>query len=123
MYNDGYFSDDINNYSISLMFDYIKINKPTKIKLNISELLFNLNWNSLRDNVKPIDILDDIKNKKYKHEVERIKRSDISYPIIVDSNYNIIDGVHRFMKHILENKRKINVYVFNKVLMKKFIIH
>jgi len=77
----------------------------------------------LEDKIKPIDILEDIKNKKYKHEVARIKRADTTYPIIVDSNYNIIDGVHRFMKHILENKRKINVYIFNKSLMKKFIIH
>jgi hypothetical protein len=123
MYNYGYFSDDTNKYSINLMFDYININKPTKIKLNITDLLFNLNWNSLKDNVKPIDILNDIKNKKYKHEVDRIKRADTTYPIIVDSNYNIIDGVHRYMKHILENKRKINVYIFNKSLMKKFIIH
>ena len=123
MYNDGYFSDDTNKYSIKMMFDYIKINKPSKIKLNISELLFNLNWNSLKDNVKPIDILEDIKNKKYKNEVDRIKRADTTYPIIIDSNYNIIDGVHRYMKHILENKRKINVYIFNKSLMKKFIIH
>ena len=123
MYTCGYFSDDTNKYSISLMFDYIKINKPTKIKLNITDLLFNLNWNSLSNNVKPIDILEDITNKKYKHEVVRIKRADIKYPIIIDSNYNIIDGVHRYMKHILEHKRKINVYIFNKSIMKKFIIH
>jgi hypothetical protein len=123
MYECGYFCDDKHDYSIKMMFDYIKINKPTKIKLNISELLFNLNWNSLRDNVKPIDILEDITNKKYKHEIDRIKRADTTYPIIIDSNYNIIDGVHRYMKHILENKRKINVYIFNKALMKKFIIH
>jgi hypothetical protein len=122
MYKYGYFSDDTHTYSISLMFDYININKPTKIKLNISELLFNLNWNSLENNVKPIDILEDITNKKYKHEINRIKRADTTYPIIIDLNYNIIDGVHRYMKHILENKRKINVYIFNKSLMKKFIL-
>jgi hypothetical protein len=123
MYNSGYFSDEKHNYSIQMMFDYININKPSKIKLNMSELLFNLNWNSLKDDIKPIDILQDITNKKYKHEVERIKNADISYPIIIDSNYNIIDGVHRYMKHILDHKRKISVYIFNKSLMKKFMLH
>ena len=52
----------------------------------------------------------------------RIKNVDMKYPIIVDSNYNILDGVHRYVKHIIENKKKINVYIFDKKLMKKFII-
>jgi hypothetical protein len=46
----------------------------------------------------------------------------MKYPIIIESNYNIIDGVHRYMKHILQHKRKINVYIFDKKLMKQFII-
>jgi ParB-like chromosome segregation protein Spo0J len=35
----------------------------------------------------------------------------MKYPIIVDSNYNILDGVHRYAKHIIENKKTINVYI------------
>jgi hypothetical protein len=50
------------------------------------------------------------------------KNANIKYPIIIDSNYNIIDGFHRYVKHIIENKKKINVYMFDKKLMKKFII-
>ena len=41
----------------------------------------------------------------------RIKNVDMKYPIIVDSNYNILDGVHRYAKHIIENKKTINVYI------------
>lgn len=40
----------------------------------------------------------------------------------MDSNYNILDGVHRYVKHIIEDKKTINAYIFDKNLMKKFII-
>ena len=121
MYKYGYFSDDKYKYSIEMMFEYINETNPTKIKLNVKDLLFNLYWNSLENNVKPIDIIQNIKNHKY--EIERIERADMKYPIIIDSNYNIIDGVHRYIKHILNHKRKIIVYIFDKKLMKKFIIN
>jgi hypothetical protein len=120
MYKYGYFSDDKHKYSIEMMIDYINETNPHKLKLNVKDLLFNLYWNSLENNVKPIDIIKNIKNHKY--EIERIERADMKYPIIIDSNYNIIDGVHRYIKHILQHKRKINVYIFDKALMKRFII-
>ena len=120
MYKYGYFSDDKHKYSIEMMIAYINETNPTKIKLNVKDLLFNLYWNSLENDVKPIDIIKHLKN--YKYETERIERADMKYPIIIDSNYNIIDGVHRYIKHILEHKRKINVYIFDKALMKRFII-
>ena len=92
------------------------------MKLSIDDLKFNLEYNSWANNIRPIDVLQDMKNKKYKDEVSRIKNSDITYPIIVDSNYIILDGVHRYIKQILENKKTIQVYVFDKQLMKKFIV-
>jgi hypothetical protein len=107
-----YFSDDKYKYSIALMFSYINLCKPNKNKLNISDLIINLEYNCW----------EDINNKKYKDEVKRIKNANIKYPIIIDSNYNIIDGMHRYVKHILDNKKKINVYIFDKKIMKKFII-
>jgi hypothetical protein len=120
MYKYGYFSDDKHKYSIEMMIDYINETNPPKTKLNVKDLLFNLHWNSLKNNVKPIDIIE--QPNKYKYEIKRIERADMKYPIIIDSNYNIIDGVHRYMKHILEHKRKINIYIFDKALMKRFII-
>ena len=63
-----------------------------------------------------------MKNKKYNYDVTRIKTANTKYPIILDSNYNILDGLHRYAKHIYENKKTINVYIFNKTQMKKFII-
>ena len=120
--NIEYFSDERYKYSIALMFAYINLCKPNKTKLNLDDLKFNLEYNSWKNNVRPIDVLNDMKNKKYKDEISRIKTANIKYPIILDSNYNILDGVHRYIKHIIENKKTINVYIFDKNLMKKFII-
>jgi disulfide oxidoreductase YuzD len=117
-----YFSDERYIYSIGFMFAYINIYKPKKVKLNLHDLKFNLEYNSWANQVRPIDVLNDMNNKKYKHEVLRIKNADTKYPIIVDSNYIILDGVHRYIKHIIENKKTIQVYIFDKNLMKKFII-
>lgn len=117
-----YFSDNKYKYSTALMFAYINLFKPNKKKLNIDDLKFNLEYNCWENNVRPIDVLNDIKNKKYKNEVSRIKKANIKYPIILDINYNILDGVHRYFKHIIENKKTINVYIFDKIIMKKFII-
>ena len=117
-----YFSDEKYKYSTALMFTYINLCKPKKTKLNLDDLKFNLEYNSWKNKVRPIDVINDIKNKKYKDEVYRIKNANIKYPIIIDSNYNIIDGVHRYVKHIIENRKTIKVYIFDKKLMKKFII-
>jgi len=117
-----YFSDNKYKYSTALMFAYINLCKPNKNKLNLDDLDFNLEYNSWENNVRPIDVLNDMKNKKYKDEVSRIKNADIKYPIIIDSQYNILDGVHRYIKHIIENKKTIDVYIFDKKVMKKFII-
>ena len=117
-----YFSDDKYTYSTALMFAYINICKPNKSKLKLEDLKLNLEHNSWENNVRPIDVLNDIKNKKYKGELVRIKNASMKHPIIIDSNYNILDGVHRYVKHIIENKKTINVYIFDKTLMKRFII-
>ena len=118
-----YFSDDKYKYSIALMFAYINLCKPNnKTKLKLDYLKFNLEYSCWADNIRPIDVLNDMKNKKYKDEVFRINNANIKYPIIIDSNYNILDGIHRYVKHIIENKKTINVYIFDKKLMKKFII-
>ena len=117
-----WFSDDKHAYSTALMFAYINMFKPERTKLALDELEFNLEFECWAGKVRPIDVLNDLKNKKYKDEVARIKKADTSYPIIVDSSYRIVDGVHRYAKHVLEKKRDITVYVFDKALMKKFVI-
>ena len=79
------------------MFTYIKLCNHNKIKLNVIDLAFNLEYNCWENGVRPIDVINDMKNKNYKDEVIRIKKVDMKNPIIVDSNYNILDGVHRYV--------------------------
>lgn len=117
-----YHSDGKYNYSTALMFSYINIFKPKKVKLDIKKLSFNLYYECWENNVRPIDVMNDIKNKKYADEVKRIKKSDTKFPIIIDTNNNIIDGVHRYIKYILNKKKTINVIMFDEKMMKKFII-
>jgi hypothetical protein len=116
------YSDDKYEYSTALMFAYINLKKPEKIKLETSKLLFNLDLECWDKNTKPSDVISCLKNKKYKDEVTRIKESDTKYPIIVDSNLFIIDGVHRYVKSVLSNKKTVDVYIFDKKLMKKCIV-
>jgi len=116
-----YFSDDTYNYSVPMMHAYTNLFKPKQTRLRIDDLKFNLEYNSWADGVRPIDVLNDIRNKKYKNEASRIKNADTKYPIIVDSNYNILDGVHRFVRHIIDNKKTINVHIFDKKTLKKFV--
>ena len=122
MYIMEYFSDEKYKYSNALMFAYINLHNHNKTKLKLDDLKFNLEYNCWENNVRPIDVINDMKNKKYKDEVFRIKNANMKYPIIIDSNYNILDGAHRYVKHIIENKKTIDVYIFDKKLMKKFII-
>lgn len=118
-----YHSDNKYKYSIAMMIAYIKLCKPDcKFKINVKDLTFNLKYNSWENNIRPIDVLNDMNNEKYKYEVLRIKNANIKYPILLDSNYNIIDGMHRYAKHIINNKKTITVYIFDKKIMKKFII-
>jgi hypothetical protein len=116
------YSDDKYEYSTALMFAYINLKKPEKIKLETSKLLFNLDLECWDKNTKPSDVISCLKSKKYKDEVTRIKESETKYPIIVDSNLFIIDGVHRYVKSVLNNKKTVDVYIFDKKLMKKFIV-
>lgn len=111
MYIMEYFSDNKYKYSTELMFAYINLCNHDKTKFNVHDLAFNLEYNCWENGVRPIDVMNDIKNKKYKDEVYRIKNANMKYPIILDSNYNILDGVHRYVKHIIENKKQL-MYIF-----------
>jgi hypothetical protein len=57
--------------------------------------------------------------KKYKEDMDRINKADLGYPIIVHKN-DIVDGMHRLLKTISQNKKVIDAYVFDDTLMKKF---
>jgi len=105
------------------MLSYVNNFKHDVVSVSIEDILFNLKFDGWYDSVlgsySPVDVL---KNpKKYKHEMEKINKANLKYPIMLDGN-NIADGVHRVCKAILSGKTHINAYRFDKELMKKFLI-
>jgi len=50
-----------------------------------------------------------------KIHIEKINKANLKYPIIIDSKNNIIDGKHRIMKAILQNKKIIKFVRINKM--------
>ena len=118
---------DYNNkiYSIDMLFAYINIFKPPSIKINIQDYLHFLEYKTWwidskkKISISPKDVIDN--PMKYKNEYKRIKNVNINYPIIIANN-NIIDGYHRLAKAYMQNKKQINAYIIDKVLLKKFVI-
>ena len=103
------------------MFAYINIFKPeiTKIKLDI--INYNMDTKGWGDG--NISVNDVLKNpKKYKDDYNRINNANLKYPIIMDTKGNIFDGVHRYFKAKILNKKCLKVYKFSDNLLNKFII-
>jgi hypothetical protein len=56
---------------------------------------------------------------KYKDDYNRINKANLKYPIIMDIKGNIFDGVHRYIKSKLLNKKSIKAYIFSIDFMNK----
>ena len=109
-----------NVYSVDLMFAYINIFKPKINNINVKDINYDMDIKGWNNNASVNDVL---KNpKKYKDDYDRIIKSKLKYPIIMDTKGNIYDGVHRYIKSKLLNKKTIKVYFFDDKLLKKFII-
>ena len=118
------FSDDKKIYSVDMMFAYINIFKPKYTKIKFDQLLHTLEykgWGDPKNNLfySPKQVLEN--PKKYKDEIKRINDANLKFPIIVYNN-NIVDGVHRLTKSCLLNKKTIKAYIFDKEIMKNFLI-
>jgi hypothetical protein len=108
-------------YSVDLMFAYINIFKPEATKINLNTINYDIDAKGWGDN--DISVSDVLKYpKKYKADYDRIKEANLNYPIIMDTKGNIFDGVHRYIKSKLLNKKNIKVYIFDNKLLNKFII-
>jgi len=65
--------------------------------------------------------------KQFPEHIKRIKKANISYPLIVmEDEYNkfgsILDGNHRFAKLLLEKKRDVHIVFFSKKELAKLRI-
>jgi len=111
-----------NVYSVDLMFAYINIFKPKITKINLNDIKYDMDAKCWGDG--DITVNDVLNNpKKYKNDYDRINKANLKYPIIMDTKGNIFDGVHRYIKSKLLNKKIIKVYIFDDKLLNKFIIN
>ena len=113
-------------YSVDMMFAYINMFKPAAKNIPIKKLVKHLayhGWgNPHKKGIKfsARDVIAD--PKKYKKHYARIKKADLTFPIIVHKN-TVVDGVHRLAKSYTEKKDNIKIYDFDAKLMKKFLIN
>ncbi len=63
-------------------------------------------WTEGEDDVTPEWVLG---------HTRRILKSDLDYPILVDENNIIVDGVHRLCKAVLEGKEVVKVQRFQRL--------
>lgn len=119
------YSDNKFIYSVDMMFVFLHHHRYRVKKIKVKDLidqLFYPGWGDPRKNIKysPLKVIKF--PRKYADDYRRIIKADLNYPIILDPDYNVVDGVHRLSKAYLQNKKYIKTYVFNKNLMRKFII-
>jgi hypothetical protein len=110
-----------NIYSVDMMLSYINLYGHPIVKVPIEKFIPQLNENVWGE-WSPMDVIKKIDSKKYKKDAELIQRANLEYPIIV-SGKHIVDGYHRLAKAYLEDKKYINVYIFEAELMNKFILN
>lgn len=119
-----HYSTGKNIYSVDMMMAYVNQFKPKPVKLKVSDLSNNLEYecwgNGSTIRYSPLDVIK--KPKKYKDESRRIKKADLSYPIMIYGKF-VIDGVHRLTKAYMKEIPTIKAYKFDSKLMKKFLIN
>ena len=114
-------------YNPSDIWNVTKNNKIHKIKLSdVKHWVYTTPWSHKDNNherfLSIYEVL--ILPKKYNSRMQRIEKSDLSYPIIIqkdkfDKNGGILDGNHRFAKAIMSNKKYIYVKYISNTQLKK----
>lgn len=119
------YSDNKYIYSVDMMFTYVNNYKMLIKKVKAIDLFNQLKYDCWGDPLKsikfsPISVIEN--PKKYPDDSNKILKANLKYPIIMSFDFNIVDGMHRLAKVYLQKKKYINAYLFDKNLMKKFII-
>lgn len=50
---------------------------------------------------------DNVKQTAFGDHIPRILHADLTYPIIIDPDNNILDGCHRLCKYYLDNVERV----------------
>jgi hypothetical protein len=126
-YNDGK-----GIYSVDMMFTYLDTHNHPITTLSMEELRPQLDqqvWGNEPELWSPSTVLEKMELKKYASNAERIRKADLSYPIIVTGSatkqsikHRIIDGYHRLAKAAFKGQTEMKVYVLDAALLRKFLL-
>jgi disulfide oxidoreductase YuzD len=115
------YHDGKNIYSVDMMIAYLNTTGHPVSKLPIEAFGPQMEKKVWGD-WSPMTVLAKMDVKKYADDAERIRKANMSYPIIVTKNHTIVDGYHRVAKALLKDQTHIDAYVFGPALMNKFIL-
>jgi hypothetical protein len=95
----------------------------------VDKLMWNLNypwWKTSDDvpyNLTPSEVIENMEN--YPAHRDRIEKSDIDYPLLLiktkQNRWLIWDGVHRFIKQILDGKRVVSCQKYTMKDMEEYV--
>ena len=82
---------------------------------DLKDSLYEKIWtDDNKKEIRPIDVIDDINKELYNNHRKRIEKADLSYPIILNPDGNIADGMHRLCYVVLNNIETVNCCQFKK---------
>ena len=105
-----------------MMIAYLNTHKHTIVDIPTERFLPQLT-EKVWGNWSPADVLAAPRDKRYAENAARIKNADLSYPVLVTTKGQIIDGYHRVAKTVAAGDKSVNAVVFNAALMRKFILN
>lgn len=98
-------------YNVERLWSLVKRRKPRRIKTDkLDYVLDSRVWYTTPKNI--------IKKKVGQHW-NRIIDAELKYPLLVDEEYYIIDGCHRWCKAHLNGQKTIRVHVIKKKDLKR----
>lgn len=86
------------------MVAYIKKNKVPREKIYIRSITYM----TRRNDLNCLDLAT---------HIQRVKRADLKYPIIIHRDGKVVDGYHRITKAILEGKEWLRAYRIDVLLI------
>lgn len=117
------YHDGANIYSVDMMFAYLNTAGHPVVRIPVADLVPQMEKKVWGD-WAPTTVLAKMDVKKYAEDAERIRKANMSYPIIVAGarRHAIVDGYHRVAKALLKGQTHVDAYVFEPAVMNKFIL-
>jgi hypothetical protein len=114
-------SDANTTWSVYMLIRYVVTYNPRAVKIPVAEFRWFLNHKIWLDDNGALISINDVLNRRVlptKH-IKSITVADISFPILVDHNWIILDGAHRLAKAVKNSAKYIHVQIIDSHIMRK----